>query len=245
MQPEYLSRLSESLQNFVQQVERGANINVQVVLDSKLNASGPNKKGKLKVIIEANYAQLIAPTNGYFPDGAVRHEMLHVKRFHIDGIPKLSLSDDEDWDKTFSDNLGALDNAIEHIIIVPVELQLHPERRQHWETVMGNICTALHLIPERECCLVCCLHWAFFWHVLPNSPHVKTLKNFLIERSLLEIANNFIVRFLSVRDKKEEMIRVLFSAFPEIPANRVALEYINSSTGTHQIPVIQKKYGAN
>jgi hypothetical protein len=237
MQFEYFSRLTRPVQEFVSTVEQGANIDIQVVLDAKLNSGGPTGQGKLAIVIEAQYVRLFAPTNGYFPDGAVRHEVLHVKRFHIDGVPKLALADAEDWDKAYSDGLGDLDNAIEHIVIVPEELQFHPDRREHWEAVMSNVCSELHLIPESERCLAGSLHWAFLRHVLPDSPHLEVARNFLIQHALLEIAEKFEKKFLSVISNKEEMIQVLFLFFPEIPKNRVALEYINSLTGNHQIPI--------
>lgn len=237
MQFEYFSRLTRPVQEFVSTVEQGANIDIQVVLDVKLNSGGSTGQGKLAIVIEAQNIRLFAPTNGYFPDGAVRHEMLHVKRFHIDGVPKLALADTADWDKAYSDGLGDLDNAIEHIVIVPEELQFHPDRREHWEAVMSNVCSELYLIPENERCLAGSIHWAFLRHVLPDSPHIETVRNFLVQHMFLDKAENFLDQFLSVLASKEEMVRVLFSAFPEIPKNRAALEYINSTTGTHQIPI--------
>jgi hypothetical protein len=124
MQPEYLARLGGSVQNFVREVEQAGAVDIEVVLDSQLNGRGPGGQGILAVDIDARRNLLRAPTNGYFPDGAVRHEVLHVKRFHVDGVPKLALADAEEWDKGFSDALGDLDNAIEHVLIVPEELRL-------------------------------------------------------------------------------------------------------------------------
>lgn len=239
MQYEYFSRLSEPVKEFVREVEAGANIEIQVIPEARLNAGGPTGQGNLEIIIEAKYARLFVPTNGYFPDGAVRHEVLHVKRFHIDGVPKLALADNEAWDKRFSDSLGALDNAIEHIVIVPEELKLHPERRWHWEAVMSNICSELQSIPEGERCLAGCLHWTFFQHALPESPHSETMRNFLVQYGLLEMAEKFADQFLVVLPSKEEMVRVLFRTFPDMPKNRSALEYINSVNGNMQIPIPQ------
>jgi hypothetical protein len=198
---------------------------------------GQLQSGKLAVVINAQRIQLFAPTNGYFPDGAVRHEVLHVQRFHVEGVPKLALADDEDWDKGFSDALGDLDNAIEHIVIVPVELQFHPERREHWEVVMRNVCLGLPDVPEDERRLAVCLHWTFLRHVLPSSPQIEIARNFAIEHALLGMADKFADQFQSVAASKEEIVRILFLTFPEIPKNRAALEYINSITGTRQTPI--------
>lgn len=237
MRPEYLDRLSDSVQKFIHEVERLAGVEVEVLPSIKQNDRGPTRQGALEIVINAQNIQLFAPTNGYFPDGAVRHEILHVQRFHIEGVPKLTLADDEEWDRRLSDAMGAIDNAIEHVVIVPVELQFHPERREHWEAVMKNVCSGLPDVPEGELRLAVCLHWTFLRHVLPDSPQLEVAKHFATEHGLLEIADHFADRFLSAAASKEEMIRILFQAFPEIPKNRVALEYINSVTGTHQTPI--------
>lgn len=237
MQPEYLARLSDSVQEFIHEVEEEGEIDIEVILSSKLNEGGSTRQGNLEVVINAQRVQLFAPTNGYFPDGAVRHEVLHVQRFHIEGVPKLALADDEDWDRDFSDALVGLDNAIEHVVIVPVELQFHPERREHWEAVMRNVCSELPYVPEGERCLAVCLHWTFLRHVLPRSPEIEIVRNFAMEHGLLEMADHFADQFLAIAANKEEIVRFLFLTFPEIPKSRAALEYINSFTGTRQMPI--------
>lgn len=237
MRPEYLGRLSESVQKFIREVERQAGVEVEVLPSLKHNDRGPTGQGLLEIVINAQNIQLFAPTNGYFPDGAVRHEILHVQRFHIEGVPKLALADEEEWDRSFSEAIGALDNAIEHVVIVPVELQFHPERREHWEAVMRNICSQLPDVPESERRLAVCLHWTFLLHVLPDSPQVEIARNFAEKHELLEMANHFADQFLVHLDSKEEMVRTLFQTFPEIPKSRVAFEYINNVTGTRQTPI--------
>lgn len=237
MRSEYLDRLSESVQQFIREVERQAGVEIEVFPSLKQNDRGPTGQGILEIVINAQNIQLFAPTNGYFPDGAVRHEILHVQRFHIEGVPKLALADEEEWDRSFSEAMGALDNAIEHVAIVPVELQFHPERREHWEAVMSNICSQLPDEPESERRLAVCLHWTFLRHVLPDSPQVQIVRNFAEKYELLEMANHFADQFLVNLASKEEMVRILFKTFPEIPKSRVAFEYINSVRGTRQTPI--------
>lgn len=158
MQSEYLDRLSESVRQFVLEVEKASGVDINVISDPKQNEGGTTGQGKLAVNINAQCVQLFVPTNGYFPDGAVRHEVLHVKRFHVEGVPKLALADEEEWDQTLSDGLVNLDNAIEHVIIVPMELRYHPERLAHWEAVTQEVCLELTAVPEYERILAVCLH---------------------------------------------------------------------------------------
>lgn len=237
MQSEYLDRLSDSVRQFVIDVEEAAGVDINVILDPKQNEGGTTGQGKLAVTINAQSVQIFAPTNGYFPDGAVRHETLHVQRFHVAGVPKLVLADEADWNNSVADGLASLDNAIEHIIIVPVELQHHPERRNHWEVMMQNICQELPSVPESERSLSVCLHWTFLKRALPDSPSIDIVKNFAKQHGLLEVADEFANRFMSLATSKEELVRLIFLTFPSLPKNRAALEYINSVTGSRQIPI--------
>ncbi len=234
MQPEYLARLSEPVQKFILEVEEGAAVEIKVILDPNQNEGGTSGQGKLAVNIKARSIHIFAPTNGYFPDGAVRHEVLHVRRFHVEGVPKLALADSEELDKGFSNVLVGLDNAIEHVVIVPMELQLHPERREHWEVVMRDVCLGLPDAPDGERPLAVCLHWTFLKHVLPNSPQVEVLRHFAKKYELFEMADHFADRFISAAGSKEDLVHLLFLTFPEIARKRAALEYINSLTGTSQ-----------
>jgi hypothetical protein len=237
MQTEYIDLLSEPVQQFILEVENAAGVEIEVIPDLRQNEGGTTGQGKLAIVIKPQSIQLFTPTNGYFPDGSVRHEVLHVKRFHIEGVPKLALAENEEWDKNFSDALGYLDNAIEHVVIVPVELQFHPERLNHWEAVMREVCLGLHNVPEGERHLAVCLHWTFLRHVLPNSPSVDIARNFANEHALFEMAEHFAEQFIAVISSKEEIVSLLYRTFPEIPLNRAALEYINRITGTCQKPI--------
>ncbi len=237
MQPEFLDRLNASVQDFVRDVEEGAGVAIQVIPTTRLDTGGPFGHGNLEVVVRARQVLLHVPTNGYFPDGAVRHEALHVKRCHIDGVPQLVLADAVAWDHGVANMLSLLDNAIEHVVIVPQELQFHPERRDHWEAVMQRVCDDLPQIPPVELCLAVCMHWAFLRHVLAGSKQAQIMSVFASEHGLLDIANNFADRLLSVADSKEEMVRLLFDEFPQIGRGRAGLDYINSVTGTCHRPI--------
>jgi hypothetical protein len=236
MQPEYLARLSKPVQDFVLEVEQGSKLNIEVVADRLLNETGPLCQGQLGVSIEPWRIRLFAPSNGYFPDGAVRHEVLHIQRFHVQGVPKLALANWQRWDQGLANRLTAIDNALEHLLIVPLELELHPERKEHWEAVVGDVCGGLRSIPDSERCLAVCLHWSFLRHVLPGSPQVHVAQDFMKQHALLAVAQHFADQLLAVLDSKEEMLRVLSLAFPEIEWAGGAMEYVRRITGVRQRP---------
>lgn len=235
MQPSYLNRLGAPVQDFVRELEQRANIDIQVLSDPRLNRGGPLGQGHLEVMVEERRSFIFAPTNGYFPDGAVRHELLHVKRFHVDGVPKLTAAA-LGRGGISPDAMGHLDNAIEHIAIVPWELRLHPERREHWEAVLQDVCSSLSDVPRVELILALCMHWTFLRHVLPGSMPTETARRFAVEHRLLEMADRFADQFLAAASK-EAAVQLLFATFPEMHKDAAALEYISSRTGTVQRPI--------
>lgn len=223
MQPQYLARLSEPVREFVLGVKQCSGLEIEVVEESSLSGTGPLGHGRLEVSIEPCRLQLFAPTSGYFPDGAVRHEVLHIQRFHIQRVPKLALANGP---RCVADRLTAIDNALEHLVIVPLELELHPERKEHWEAVMSDVCGGLRSIPEGKRCLTVCLHWAFLRHVLPDSSQVRVIQEFMHEHGLLAVADEFADQLLAALDNKERMLQVLAQAFPEIERKGAAMMYL-------------------
>lgn len=235
MQPSYLTRLGAPVQDFVRELEQRANIDIQVFPDPRLNRGGPFGQGHLEVLVEERQNIIFAPTNGYFPDGAVRHELLHVKRFHLDGVPKLTAAA-RGRGGISPDAMGHLDNAIEHIALVPWELRLHPERREHWEAVLQGVCLGLSDVPREELNLALCMHWTFLRHVLPGSTPTETARQFAVEHRLLEMVDRFADQFLAAASK-EAAVQLLFATFPDMDKDLAALEYISSRTGTVQRPI--------
>jgi hypothetical protein len=235
MQFSYLTRLGAPVQDFVLELEQLANIDILVVPDSQLNYGGPFGQGNLEVLIEESRCFVYAPTNGYFPDGAVRHELLHVKRFHIDGVPKLTTSVRQRGGIS-PDAMSRLDNAIEHIAIVPMELRLHPERLNHWAAVLQAVCSGLSDVPREERSLAVCMHWTFLRHVLPGSMSAKNVRQFAIEHGLLEMADGFADQFLASATK-EAAVQFLFATFPSMNRDQAVLEYVSSKTGTVRKPI--------
>ena len=239
MQAEYLSQLSAPVRAFVEQVEERAGLAIEVVLRADLNAGGPGGAGKLSVEIDAQRVRLNAPTNGYFPDGAVRHEALHVQRLHVDQVPRLALADEVDWDPVLETSLTRIDNALEHLLIVPVELGHHPERHAHWQLVMERVwekqVPQAHSALDRR--IGACLHWTFLCQVLPTSPAKDLASAVLQAHGLRDEADSFAEQLVPRLADKVEVARFFFAWFAEVPRNSVALEFLNVVTGLTQRPV--------
>jgi hypothetical protein len=235
MQASYLNRLGAPVQDVVRELEQRANIDIQVLSDPRLNRGGPLGQGHLEVLVEERRNLIFAPTNGCFPDGAVRHVLLHVKRFHFDGAPKLKVAARRRGGIS-PDAMGHLDNAIEQIAIVPWELRLHPERREHSVAVLQGVCSSLSDVPRVELILPSCMLWSFLRHVLSGSTPTETARRFAVEHGLLEVADRFADQVLAA-PIKEAAVQLLFATFPEMNKDLAALEYISSRTGAIQRPI--------
>jgi hypothetical protein len=240
MQPDYLARLSPEVSAFVQEVEAAAGVAIEVAPQEGLNTGGPFGHGMLKVEAHTTPVRLLAPTNGYFPDGAVRHEVLHVHRLRVAGVPRISLADAVDFAPEFEAGLTRIDNALEHLVIVPIELQHHPERRQHWEQIMARIWGQdLPAAPsELDRRIGACLHWSFLRHVMPGSPAAATAEAFMQgNEGLRAEADSFADQAVALLADKAALVRFFFDRFSELPREMAALEFVSSETGTRQEPI--------
>jgi len=87
---------------------------------------------------EIENATILTPENR-FPDSSVLHELLHIRRFRVDDVPRLAVCNAFDFaDPTFATRVTDLDNNLEHLFIVPEELSLRPNRRTYWEDRVRN-----------------------------------------------------------------------------------------------------------
>jgi len=239
MQSDYLSRLSQSVRVFIEEVESAAGIPIEVIPNSELNTDGPVGNGKLKVVIEAHHVRIIAPTNGYFPNGGVRHEVLHVHRFHVEGVPRLALSESETFAPDFERSLVQVDNKLEHLIIVPIELRHHPERQVHWEAVMSRFWKddIKNMRSDLDRRIDVCLHWTFMQHVMRTSSVVDAAHTVIKEHNLQSEAELFCDKLLPLLADKLTVVQMFFNWFSDIPRERAALEYLSSITGNRLLPI--------
>jgi len=234
MQLAFSSRLSDEVREFVRCVEAEVGLQVDVTEDDTLNLQGPLGLGKLEIEIESTQVLLRVPSDGYFPNGAVRHELLHLRRLHVDRVPRLSLGEHVDWDPSLARSLARVDNALEHLSIVPEELRLHPERRDHWEAMMSRLWNVdIPRVPTLlDKKIWANLNWTFLQCVLPDSSTVSLARNWLHEQQLLEEADLFSARLLDILEDKVEVLVLFFSWFPALPRDNVSLEYLNCIMGS-------------
>lgn len=235
MQPEFLDRLNAELRAFVAEVEATAGLEIVVREDESLNTRGPWGHGMLMVHIESRSLVLVKPTNGYFPDGAVRHELLHVHRLHGQGIPRISTPVEAGFeDDALDDVLVDIDNDLEHLVIVPLELQLHPERRDHWEAVVDQVWSdSFPATNDQGRRIGGLLQWAFLRHVLPASKARPVAEAALLAVGLTVEADQFADEVIALLPDKVAVTAAVVRWF-DLPAHKVVLEYLSATDGTRR-----------
>lgn len=165
-----------------------------------------------------------------------------MRRLHVEGVPRIALVDAVDFDPEFEGELARVDNALEHLVIVPTELYHHPERRVHWEAVMAYVWS--QAIPQSPTPLdrriSVCLHWTFLRHVLPDSTTVQVASDLMQgHRGLRAEADAFAAQAVALLDDKPSLVQLFFDQFTDVPRAKAALEYVSSMTGRKQVPIPQ------
>ena len=241
MQTEYLSRLSLDIRRLAEEVERASGVEVVVRVEPERARNLTGQSDPLACEVHPNGAELIIPTPDYFPDGSVLHELLHVRRFLVDGVPCLTDCESyEPWSPNIRSSLTYHDNCFEHLIIVPEELMRRPERREHWGRVMKRVWKGLAgeglcEVDRRQAALA---NWCFIQHVLPDSEVLTCAQVTLDHFDLGDSALRFSDALIPVLSDKEMAVRV-WCEHLGVPLEMVSLEYINTHNGTSkEVPLI-------
>lgn len=217
METIYLDRLEEDTKQLVFLIEShtGLQIRVREEADRTKLAYDPDP---------ANPTILIPPNR--FPDASVMHELLHIKRFEVEAIPKIVVCEDFNCGPSFETNVAKLDNNIEHLFIVPIELELRPNRKAYWiersklaiDTVKSS---DLSIQAQASDVLT---YWVFTNHVLAGENVSFEVDELVKESGLKEIASNLFQIIQNDSSTKEEFSRALISNL-DLPNNSVCFTY--------------------
>jgi hypothetical protein len=130
MEKQYLSKLSEDVKSKVYFIEKHIQSEIKVTINSNLRSMA---------CLTRRPVTIITPSEQYFNSGSVLHELLHIKRILLNDVPVLDIADDEnDSDKHFKYEIESIDNNIEHLFIIPIEIDLMPNRKDYWRENIGN-----------------------------------------------------------------------------------------------------------
>ncbi len=224
MQDKYLSKLSRHVRDLVEEVEKASGVPIVVTVRSDKPVSCQP---------HLSHGEIFTPAPEALGDGSVVHEVLHLRRFLAEGVPLLVVrADYQLWQPGMQDPLTNQDNAFEHLIVVPEELQRCPERRGYWEQLMLQCWNEIRE-SETDNSEVAAALWAFALHVIPGSAAHALAHDVLAQRGYQQLAERFSTALLPVLTHKEEAIRIWFRELG-IDTDMAAFEYLYTHRGARK-----------
>lgn len=214
MNNEYLSLLSPKTKELLAKIESHIESEVIVKLDS-------SRTDTLACEIENFELTILTPNKERFLDDSVFHELLHFERFCISNIPRMIACDDYNFaDETFETKVTAVDNNLEHFVIVPTELQLRPNRTEYWEKRLEKK-AALQMQG-----LDLLIDWAFAKHILPEANVSQKLEAKVSDLGFRSEAEQLLEVVLRNLHCKPNLVKSVISS-SNIPQGAICLEYLD------------------
>ena len=208
-------------------------LKVEVDADRKCLACEMNQHG----------ARILTPSAGHFPDDSVVHELLHIRRVLLDGIPRIVVCKDYDnWTPGLETALTGLDNSLEHLVIVPEELKCRPKRSSYWEDKASIKLADLPTVnysDEKDRERWALMTWVFIHHVLNNE--VLDQQAWLLIESLGVSGQASILAAVlpALLHSKEKVVLNCFEHLC-LPLDIASLEYIDiQNRDIREIPLAQ------
>lgn len=112
MDAKYFQQLESDTKELVFQIESSIEKEIQVEIQA-------SQRDILACNVDGDSPKIILPRDDYFPDSSVIHELIHIRRFLVEEIPSLTISEDF-WSKNLEQGFLAIDNDLEHLHVVRV-----------------------------------------------------------------------------------------------------------------------------
>jgi hypothetical protein len=237
MQPEYLNNLSENLATLVQHTEERAGIEITVVLDPKRSFDNPNEPEPMACEIDEYGARLLIGNSAYFPEASVFHELQHICRILLERVPRIVVCEGfEYWSPKLDAAMTQLDNNLEHLIIVPREIEIYPIRRAHWENSIQRMLNRLagNELHSDDRVRFAMLAWVLVHHITPKQALQDSAGLVLRTLRIEDRAEQYLEAVSLAVASKEQLVRITFDYFA-LPTNAGCLEYLNSQNGTSSV----------
>jgi len=237
MQPEFRNRLSADVRTLVQQTEDSAGIEITVVVDPERASGSPDEPDPMACEVDEHGAQLLLGDAAYFPDPSVFHELQHIRRVLLEGVPRVVVCEDfEPWSPQLDTAVAQLDNNIEHLIIVPRELEAYPVRRGYWEARVRRMLDRLagNELPGIDRERFAMLAWVLVHHMTPRQELQDAARCILRELRIEERAGQSRDAVMAALESKEQLVRITFEYFA-LPATAGCLKYLDAGNGTASV----------
>ena len=240
MESNYEDQLDDDVRDLVEQLERESETIIAVEIDSSRVRDCRHGTGPLASKVNTHGARILIPSRNHFPSDSVLHELLHIRRFLLERVPKIVQCDDyHNWDYRISDSLTHLDNGIEHMVIVPEEIRRKPEREEYWESVLRRVLEDVKDVSltedERDRTLM--LARVFICHVLTNAELTAEADELIESFGITNRASQLFEALVPSLGSKENTVKAYFENLPP-PDGLICLEYIeNINHSTRVVPL--------
>lgn len=242
MEPAYLNRLPNDIRNLVGEIEEASGVEIIVVVDSERAHGTLAQPCSLACQVNAHGATLLIPAPEHFPDSSVLHELLHLRRFLLSGVPRISVCNDyPSWTLEFEIALTGLDNALEHLIIVPEELQHRGERGVYWRRIMLRVLADLQspALSKDDRERHALIGWVFIQHVLPDPELMDTAATLIDRLGIQDRAARLVDELIPSLHSKERTVRICFEHL-HLPIEAGCLEYIDClNVSVREVPLAE------
>ena len=227
METGYLARLPDDLQAFVAHIECESGIEITVEVDNSRAGRHRGEPDPLACIANESEARLLIPSEDFFPEGSVLHELLHIHRFLVDRVAQISVCDDY-WCPERETVLTQLDNCLEHLVIVPEELGRRPERRGRWVAVMDRVLNQVQSgeLRDADRDFFVLYSWVFIRYVLPDDDLAEKALAALESLNLRDHGDQFYDAVLAALSSKEAATRVCVEQFG-LSKELICLDYFD------------------
>lgn len=218
----YLSQLPHKIRSLVDEIEQYVGYEISVKIDE-------SREDILACEVDEQGIVILIPNEGYFPDGAVLHELLHIRRFCLDKVPRIVLCENfKHWTPTLETSITKLDNNLEHFVIIPQELNLIPKRINHWKSRMNknleNCRSSNDIKDDQERRAL--IYWILTKHVLLENELTQKASMLIESLGIEDRASKFLDEIIPYIDVKDKLVKVCLEHL-RLPDDLVCLEYID------------------
>ena len=222
MDETYLNKLPDDLAAMVHEIELFIGDEIQIKIDD-------SRKDILACEVNETGVSILLPEAGYFPDASVMHELFHIRRFCIQKVPQIKVCDSSDiWTPQLETGLTKLDNTLEHLVILPEEFSLRPERINYWKSRTQNALDSFDFIniirDDQE--RIALEYWVFIRQIIPDNKLVNKAKSLIDKLDIADRAHEFFHAVNSSMNSKEQLVKICFKHL-RLPLAIGCLEYID------------------